>query len=133
METDWSGVRERVLEAYGARTGRGRSRDAPRPPLTESQVREAEEQFGIAFPSDYRRFLLRVGAGGFLVHALHRGPDGWAWEGDPSTDRTRLATPFPDPASHRALTEELDLRWNDTEVEPHLLDALARRGCVVLR
>ncbi len=106
---DWYGVRERVgalarcdeaKAVFGAWSGNHGHRFKLAPPLTESQLRQAEEQFQVSLPEDYRSFLLQVGAGGagpaYGIASLHC-PDGvWRW-GKPGedTDPTRLHQPFP--------------------------------------
>lgn len=92
---DWQQVTERLarlragdpeFRVFGARphgTGHGWELS---PALTAEQVEEAEAQFRIRFPEDYRRFLLEVGAGGagpgYGLPTLSKGPDGWRWVND---------------------------------------------------
>ncbi|MBD0696067.1 SMI1/KNR4 family protein [Streptomyces sp. CBMA123] len=110
--TDWDQVRQRLLALSEERAGHGdgSAANAPAAPLTEDQVSEAEQQFGIIFPADYRGFLLRVSAGGHFPRELRRGPDGWHWVGDQDTDLTRLGTPFPD---HDAALAASDEFWDN--------------------
>lgn len=79
------------------------------PPLSEAEVREAEAELGIAFPSEYREYLLRHSAGG-KVNRLCRGTAGWGWYGDSSTNYALLTSPFPHPDSYRAYEDVLDDR-----------------------
>ncbi|MFF4344676.1 SMI1/KNR4 family protein [Kitasatospora sp. NPDC001540] len=111
-----------------------------RPPLTEAEVAEVEEEFGVRFPADYRGFLLQVGAGGagphYGVFPLCRDERGWHWldgkvrnhgtfltEPFPSAEqRARweaefdaaepVAADFPDEASHRAAHRAWDDGWD---------------------
>lgn len=84
---DWSGVRERVLAVASAkRTARGwRPAEVPDlyPVLTAEEVAEAEAQFGVTFPQEYRSFLLEVGAGGvgpkILLAELRKVRGSWGW------------------------------------------------------
>lgn len=92
---DWQQVTKRLarlrendpeFKVFGARTrGTGHGWELP-PALTAEQVEEAETQFRIRFPEDYRSFLLEVGAGGagpgYGLPALSKGPDGWRWVND---------------------------------------------------
>ncbi|MFI6008361.1 SMI1/KNR4 family protein [Streptomyces sp. NPDC051243] len=107
----WSGVRERVealrradkerevFGAWGKYGGTGhhfRLAD----PLAEAEVAEAEAQWGVSLPVDYRGFLLEVGAGGagpgYGLAVLGRTSAGWLWS-DPGggTVHERLRFPFP--------------------------------------
>lgn len=79
------------------------------PPLSESEVRQAEEGLGITFPVEYRDYLLRHSAGG-TVNRLCRSTAGWGWHGDSSTNYDLLATAFPHPDSYRTYEDELDDR-----------------------
>lgn len=81
----------------------------PQPPLTEGEVADAEAQLGVRFPREYRRYLLRVSAGGALAR-LHRTADGWWWEGKGGMRRDLLSAPFPHPDSYRDAGAELDRR-----------------------
>ncbi|MGC5023029.1 SMI1/KNR4 family protein [Micromonospora sp. DT47] len=119
VSTDWDGVRDRatvldgVYPSFGGGTGPWPRSSGLEPPLTDTQVREAEQDLGIALPADYREFLLRVGAGGIgpgWMRTLRRGPDGWGWAGDTQTDRSRLGQPFSHPDSYQVYEDELDDR-----------------------
>lgn len=108
---NWSGVRERVetlaradkarevFGAWGKYGGTGhhfRLAD----PLSEAEVLEAEAQWAVSLPVDYRTFLLEVGAGGagpfYGLTTLSHTPAGWQWS-DPGggTVHGRLRFPFP--------------------------------------
>ncbi|MEU8850644.1 SMI1/KNR4 family protein [Streptomyces sp. NPDC048564] len=108
----WSGVRERVealaradkaREAFGAWDKYGGTGHHFRlaDPLSEANVAEAEAQWGVSLPADYRAFLLEVGAGGagpfYGLTTLSRTDAGWLWS-DPGggTVHERLRFPFPD-------------------------------------
>jgi hypothetical protein len=112
-------------------------------PLSPSELADAEEQFGVRLPEEYRGFLTEVGAGGagpfYGVFPLVRVDGVWSWTGDGGdlTAVNRLAEPFtgapvdpgvlaallaeepneegdPDPdADYDALYEE----WNEKVVE----------------
>ncbi|MFF4344659.1 SMI1/KNR4 family protein [Kitasatospora sp. NPDC001540] len=107
---DWSGVREQVLalrdapfagEVFGARW-QGFGHDFPvEPPLSETDLAEAEKELGVSLPPDYRTFLLEVGAGGagsfYGAFPLRRDEQGWHWlDGKVRSDNTLLreAVPF---------------------------------------
>lgn len=89
---DWSAVRERVIaveEAERRADGLGPSSDPTfEPVLTPAEIAEAEAQFGVALPGEYRAFLAEVGAGGpgpaVQLMSLRRvdGSWGWVWDGD---------------------------------------------------
>ncbi|MEU4302907.1 SMI1/KNR4 family protein [Kitasatospora aureofaciens] len=83
---DWSGVRERVIAVEEAeRRARGReplSYSLFEPVLTPAEIAEAEAQFGVALPEEYRTFLAEVGAGGpgpGHLSSLCRIDGNWGW------------------------------------------------------
>lgn len=78
-------------------------------PLSEAEIREAEAELGIAFPDQYREYLLRRSVGG-TVNPLCRSSAGWGWHGDSRTNYGLLTTDFPHPDSYRADEDELDAR-----------------------
>ncbi|MFE5406952.1 SMI1/KNR4 family protein [Streptomyces sp. NPDC056580] len=91
-QTDWSGVRERVIAVEEAELrARGHS-PSPyptfEPVLTPAEIAEVEAQFGVALPDEYRTFLTEVEAGGpgpaLQLTSLRRidGKWGWVWEND---------------------------------------------------
>lgn len=104
--TTWSGVRERVLalreapnaaQVFGARGHRFELL----PPLSEVEVAEAEQEFGVGLPADYRSFLLEVGAGGagphYGLYPLQRDERGWAWNEGRGYAVTTLCCPSRSP------------------------------------
>lgn len=118
---DWGGVRERV-EAL-ARTDRARRifgawdeygaighhfRLAA--PLSEPQVGEVEEQWGISLPADYRGFLLEVGAGGagpgYGLNVVARQGAGWRWQAHDRMRHDRLRVPSPSAALSERMQAE---------------------------
>ncbi|MFC9535091.1 SMI1/KNR4 family protein [Streptomyces sp. NPDC056975] len=90
---------------------------APRP-LTEAEVAEAEAQLGVGFPHEYRRYLLRVSAGG-AVAQLEKSENGWWWAGNSTTRRDLLCLPFPHPESYEDADDELYLRLPQAENYPN--------------
>ncbi|MGY4904951.1 SMI1/KNR4 family protein [Streptomyces sp. 900116325] len=82
----------------------------PAPPLSEAEICEAEAELGIAFPDQYREFLLRRPSPDGAVNRLRRSATGWGWYGDSSTNYDLLTTAFPHPDSYRAHEDELDAR-----------------------
>ncbi|MZF90049.1 SMI1/KNR4 family protein [Streptomyces sp. SID5643] len=118
----WSGVRERVealaradkaRKVFGAWDKHGGTGHRFRlaDPLSEADVAEAEAQWRVSLPADYRAFLLEVGAGGagpfYGLTTLSRTDAGWLWS-DPGggTVHERLRFPCPDAAdSMRAQAE----------------------------
>lgn len=79
----------------------------PAAPLSEVEICEAEAELGIAFPDQYREYLLRQDADG-AVNRLCRSTAGWGWHGDSDTNYDLLTTAFPHPDSYRAYEDELD-------------------------
>ncbi|WP_446220058.1 SMI1/KNR4 family protein [Micromonospora sp. IBHARD004] len=126
METDWDAVRSRTLRVRAALTGRSgfrfRRGHSPLAPLTEHELTEAEQQFGVTVPDGYWQFLLHVDSGGIgpvNLRRLSRGPGGWGWENDQETDHAALATPFPDQDSYEDQWEKLEA------VKPQVSDETA--------
>ncbi|MFD8913164.1 SMI1/KNR4 family protein [Streptomyces sp. NPDC059575] len=91
---NWDEVRDRTAALY---TRQGTCLGGQELPavLSETQVRQAEEQFGVEFPEDYRQYLLRVSAGG-RVRTLRFDGARWDWEGAGFWDHEKLHVPFPD-------------------------------------
>ncbi|MFF3109911.1 SMI1/KNR4 family protein [Kitasatospora sp. NPDC057904] len=119
---DWDGIRERTL-ALRARRGR-----APlAAPLSEEQVAEAERQFGITFPADYRAFLTTVSAGTDWPRQLCRGETGWYWAGDRQTRPALLAEPFPDHDTALAASDDF---WDNPLREEDFEDPAAFRAAL---
>ncbi len=86
---DWHAVRRRLAALQSSTAdifGAGAHRFELLPPLTDAQVAEAEAQWAIAFPADYRSFLLHAGAGGagpyYGVFPLVNDAGKWCWRGD---------------------------------------------------
>lgn len=74
------------------------------PPLSAEDLANAETQFGVQLPDEYRSFLLQAGSGGagpyYGLWSLCKRNRRWQWSdelGAPSTmtDVTRLREPFP--------------------------------------
>ncbi|MFB4426923.1 SMI1/KNR4 family protein [Streptomyces sp. QL37] len=112
MATDWMAEARRI--AQGRRfdeltSPRSRPGDRPVAALSEAEIREAEAELGIAFPDQYREYLLRHDAGG-PVNRLYRSTAGWGWQADSDTNYGLLTTDFPHPDSYRAYGDELDAR-----------------------
>ncbi|WP_328956061.1 SMI1/KNR4 family protein [Kitasatospora purpeofusca] len=141
---DWSGVREQVLalrdapfagEVFGARW-QGFGHDfLVEPPLSETELAEAEEELGVSLPPDYRTFLLEVGAGGagpfYGVFPLRRDEQGWHWlDGKVRSDNTHPGKPFPSTEERARWAEELDAR---EPVKDRFSDGLACRTLPDLR
>ncbi|MEU8616426.1 SMI1/KNR4 family protein [Streptomyces sp. NPDC048623] len=115
--------------------------DPSHPPLTETEVREAEGDLGITFPDAYRDHLLRVSRGaGF--RPLWRGPRGWVWYGDDDTNYHLLTEPFPHPDSYAAYDAELGDReppredagaWRAWDDECGVLEERKTAGAVYLQ
>lgn len=95
MTTDWIVEDQRI--ARGRRSDELSSPPAIQvaspPPLSEAEICEAEAELGIAFPDQYREYLLRQSAGG-AVNRLCRSAAGWGWQGDSSTNYDLLTTAF---------------------------------------
>jgi hypothetical protein len=87
-------------------------------------VRQAEEQFGVVFPDDYRQYLLRVSAGG-RVRTLRVDQNGWRWDGDQPADRANLHVPFPDHDAALAASEDM---WLTEPQEGDYASAAAYRA-----
>ncbi|WP_327435549.1 MULTISPECIES: SMI1/KNR4 family protein [unclassified Streptomyces] len=107
--TDWTAEARRI--ARGRRAGEvgsapSRQGAGAAAPLSESEIREAEAELGIAFPDEYRGYLRRQEVGG-AVNRLCRSTEGWGWHGDPDTNYDLLTTAFPHPDSYRAHEDEL--------------------------
>ncbi|WP_133917287.1 SMI1/KNR4 family protein [Streptomyces sp. NBC_00582] len=106
----WSGVRERVealarvdeaRQVFGAwdlAGGRGHHFRFAQP-LSEPEISEAEAQWGVSLPAEYRSFLLEVGAGGagpgYGLSVLRRTDAGWLWSNvDRGLRHDYLGLPF---------------------------------------
>ena len=93
---EWSGVRERVFavalaeerarRALAEQRGlRWSSSSVPAlyPVLAADEIVEAEAQFGVSLPEEYRSFLAQVGAGGegpkILLTTLRKIEGRWGW------------------------------------------------------
>ncbi|MBT0768443.1 SMI1/KNR4 family protein [Kineosporia sp. J2-2] len=115
MEIDWPGVRARVEHLRDVEQRRRNETGSFEirvfgsqlhafglaPHLDENEIAEAEGQFGIRLPDDYRAFLGEVAAGGagpyYGLFPLARDGQGrWGWTGDGAelTEITSLAAPF---------------------------------------
>lgn len=71
-------------------------------PVAGDLLTEAEAQWGVALPADYREFLSTVGAGGagpfYGLVSLESDGTRWRWQTRPmevSTNLHRLSDPFP--------------------------------------
>lgn len=120
MTTDWIAEAQRV--ARGRRFDElssppSRQGACPAAPLSEAEICEAEAELGIAFPDQYREYLLRQDADD-AVRRLCRSAAGWGWHGDSDTNYDLLTTAFPHPASYRAYEDELIARDPLTEDFP---------------
>ncbi|MFF7452972.1 SMI1/KNR4 family protein [Kitasatospora sp. NPDC008115] len=100
---DWDEVRERTIALY-ARRGAG---SGPPDALSEKQVRDAEAQFGVVFPDDYRQYLLRVSAGGGRMRTLRFDGSRWDWNGALPSAHTRMHVDFPDHDTAQAASDEV--------------------------
>ncbi|MFE4454785.1 SMI1/KNR4 family protein [Streptomyces sp. NPDC056796] len=112
MTNDWIAEAERL--ARGRRFAQSNSPPSVRSscraaPLSEAEIGEAEAALGIAFPDQYRQYLLRQEVRGTVNH-LCRSAAGWGWHGDTHTNYGLLATAFPHPDSYRAHEDDLDAR-----------------------
>ncbi|HEY9438225.1 MAG TPA: SMI1/KNR4 family protein [Streptomyces sp.] len=111
MTTDWTAEYQRI--ARGRRfdeLSRSPARQVvASPPLSEAEICEAEAELGIAFPDQYREYLLRQSAGG-AVNRLCRSAAGWGWHGDSDTNYDLLTTDFPHPDAYSTYGDELDAR-----------------------
>lgn len=80
------GADDSAFKVFGARTHGTGHGWVLSPALSAEQVEEAEAQFRIRFPEDYRSFLVEVGAGGagpgYGLPSLSNGVDGWRWVND---------------------------------------------------
>jgi hypothetical protein len=109
VNANWEGVRdrlERLRAAYlrglaGGVFGADGHKFEILPPLSEADLAEAEAQFRVRLPGDYRGFLLAVSAGGagpyYGLFPLVRDQAGrWGWLGDgvDLTDDTALSANF---------------------------------------
>lgn len=141
----WDGVRERLgrlQDAHAAgNTGEVFGADGHGfevlPPLGEAALAQAEDQFGVRLPEDYRTFLAAVSAGGagpfYGLFPLARTTSGaWGWRGDGAelTLLTDLALTF-DPGDVSALLAELDKLEPDVQDEAAYEDWLDRREAVL--
>ncbi|GAA4981908.1 hypothetical protein GCM10025734_02580 [Kitasatospora paranensis] len=89
VHVDWSGVREHVIAVDEAeRRARGTEPSSYplfEPVLTLAEIAEAEAQFGVTLPEEYRTFLAEVGAGGpgpGRLSPLCRINGVWGWQWD---------------------------------------------------
>ncbi|WP_018548700.1 SMI1/KNR4 family protein [Streptomyces sp. LaPpAH-108] len=75
---NWGDIHERTIALY-ARHGTGLGGQELPDVLSETQLRRAEEQFGVEFPEDYRQYLLRVSAGGRVRTLRFDGARWYRW------------------------------------------------------
>ncbi|MFE9881704.1 SMI1/KNR4 family protein [Streptomyces sp. NPDC005784] len=87
------------------------------PRLTEADVVEAEVDLGVAFPGEYRRYLLQVSSGG-AVAQLEKTENGWWWAGNSTRRRDLLPLPFPHPDSYEDADDEFYRRLPRAEDYP---------------
>ncbi|WP_431968921.1 SMI1/KNR4 family protein [Actinacidiphila sp. bgisy160] len=120
---NWDEVRVRTAALHDRAAWDGGTRGPLPPPLSEAEVRDAERQFGIIFPEDYRHYLRTVSAGG-RVRTLRRAGTRWVWEGDTHADRAGLRAPFPDQDAALAECERL---WSREPREDDFPSAEAHR------
>ncbi|MET8631114.1 SMI1/KNR4 family protein [Kitasatospora sp. NPDC004669] len=122
----WVGVRERVRAVAAAPRsasvfGAPGHRFLLEEPLTAADLAELESQVGVVLPTEYREFLLTVGAGGaglaYGVFPARRVEGRWWWEGDGAdlADLTRLAEPFPRQGPHHDRLRELWAEYPDED------------------
>ena len=140
--------------AFGAGAHRYRLADT----LSEADVADAEQHFGVTFPEEYRRFLIEAGAGGagpyYGVFALTHSDDGWTWDGDgvfqhdfaapfrfreawnldghELWDLEPLEEDFDDEAAYEAALEAWNVRYYDTYWNEKWLDGaitICDQGC----
>ena len=130
--TEWTGIRERVLElksapldaVFGAR-GHAFSLEDP---LAPEELAELEGQLGVQLPADYRAFLLEVGAGGagpsYGVFPVRRLEESWRWFGDGAdlADLALVSQPFPGPIDAELIAEVYSAEPDEDAFED--LDAL---------
>ncbi|MEU9400966.1 SMI1/KNR4 family protein [Streptomyces sp. NPDC048242] len=113
---NWDEVRDRTAALY-TRQGTGLGGQELPEALSEVQVRQAEERFGVEFPDDYRQYLLRVSAGG-RVRRLRSDGARWDWEGAGFWDHEKLYVPFPDQDVALAASEDAWERQPKREDHP---------------
>lgn len=141
----WEGVRERLerlRESYvrgqvGDVFGVDGHRFEILLPLSETDLGEAEAQFGVQFPEDYRAFLTSVSAGGagpyYGLFPLGRDDAGrWGWRGDGAelTEVTALGTDF-DPGDISAALAQLEATRPSVDDEDAYQDWLNRYESVL--
>lgn len=141
----WEGVRERLerlRESYvrgqvGDVFGVDGHRFEILLPLSETDLRAAEAQFGVQFPEDYRAFLTSVTAGGagpyYGLFPLGRDDAGrWSWRGDGAelTEVTALGTDF-DPGDISAALAQLKATRPSVDDEDAYQDWLNRYESVL--
>ena len=104
--SDWSDVRERLTRLATAPSAVAVFGSASHgwelePPLRAEDLAEAEAQFRIELPGEYRSFLLQAGRGGagpaYGLFPVRRVDGRWQWKGDGAdlTDLDTLNRPFP--------------------------------------
>ncbi|MFJ7146861.1 SMI1/KNR4 family protein [Streptomyces sp. NPDC100445] len=116
---NWDEVRDRTVALYARQSSCLGTQELPEV-LSETQVRQAEEQFGVEFPEDYRQYLLHVSAGG-RVRKLQFNGSRWDWEDAQYGDHEKLHVPFPDHDTALAASEDA---WDhQPKREDYLSDA----------